>query len=185
MTTFWKLVFNLALINAFVYATELESPSPTNWGEWQAYEHCPEGTFAFGMQLKTEESQGAFTDDTALNGLKFFCGQIHDQEIMGTNATEIIPSAISSKSHGWGSWGKTFNFTQNKIAVGFQMRNEASGGWLVDDTAANNMRLISNGGNVLEGDGMAWGDWTARTYCPTKMAFCGLSTQIYYSSGTG
>ncbi|OXA44707.1 uncharacterized protein LOC110857547 [Folsomia candida] len=173
----------------------IDSGSPTNWGEWFAFENCPPNTFVFGMQQKNHGEQGAFGEDTALNGVTFFCGpfeaSVENLTVVkafedGNGTEPIVHTAITSQFHDWGSWGKTSNCSKYEIATGFQMRFEPSGGWFVDDTAANNLRLYCNGRKFeyLEGDGTSWGGWAQGQWCPAKMAMCGISTQVYYSSGT-
>ena len=34
---------------------------------------CPSGSFIYGAQVRYEDYQGTWTDDTALNGLKILC----------------------------------------------------------------------------------------------------------------
>jgi hypothetical protein len=164
----------------------IKSPSPTNWGTWGSSDNCPTGTFVFGMQLKSQVSHSAFIDETALNGLRMFCKESSLEDYnSGKNPSEAIVTSISSSVHTDGSWKGTYNCSNGGIATGFQMRNEGSGGFLVDDTAANNVRLFCDGNkrDFIEGDGTSFGQWTGAQHCPPRTGFCGIKTQIY--TGTG
>jgi len=49
---------------------------------------------------------------------------------------------------------------------------------LADDTAANNLRVICSGGQILDGEGLTFGDWTAERHCPRQHYVCGIKTQV-------
>jgi len=152
----------------------LNSPQITNWGDWHDWGYCSEGNYTTGMQLKTESYQGAFSEDTALNGLKFFCCKIGDQ----CDQDEVIASGQGDH----GSFGN--KYFCDGVATGFQMRSEKGQTVFADDTAGNNMRFLCNGDNtdVVEGDGLNFGDWTHAQECFKKQGICGLSTQVEKSS---
>ena len=48
------------------------SLSGASWGEWSG--ECPLGTAVAGIQTIYEPYQGEFSDDTAVGGIKMFCG---------------------------------------------------------------------------------------------------------------
>ena len=48
------------------------SLSGASWGEWSG--ECPLGTAVAGIQTVYEPYQGEFSDDTAVGGVKMFCG---------------------------------------------------------------------------------------------------------------
>jgi hypothetical protein len=151
----------------------LTSPQVTNWGTWHEWEFCPNGTFVVGMQLKTESYQGAFKDDTSLNGVKFFCDVIDSKK-------DTI--AIASGIDDFGSFGNKY-FCEG-ISTGFQLKSEKSQTVFADDTAANGLRLYCNGGpEYKEGDGERFGDWTTAQECFTKQGICGIQTQVETNHG--
>jgi len=154
----------------------LTSPQVTNWGEWKDWEFCPLDSYVVGMQIKNLGYQGIFKDDTALNGIKFYCDTI------GSNTNEVT---IASGTDEWGSFGREFYC--EGVATGFQLRSEKPQSFLADDSAANNLRLYCNQKKeeFLEGDGLDFGDWTATQHCFTKQAICGIQTQVETDHGSG
>jgi len=126
------------------------------------------------MQLKTEAYRGVFADDTALNGIKFYCSEVGFR-----NQNVSIGSGVNHR----GSFGKD-SFCEG-VATGFQLRSEAYQTVFADDTAANNLRLFCNdrrdGG--IESDGLGFGDWTAPQECFSKQAICGIQTQVEMEHG--
>jgi hypothetical protein len=154
----------------------LSSPQVTNWGEWKEWEYCPQDSYVVGMQLKTEAYAGVFSDDSALNGIKFYC------DVIGSQKNEI---SIASGTDEWGSFGREY-FCEG-VSTAFQLRSEKSQSFLADDTAANNLRLYCNGhdADYLEGDGTEFGDWTQTQKCFTKQAICGIQTQVETNHGSG
>jgi len=148
----------------------LESPILTYWGDYHPWENCSEGEYVFGMQLKNHEYQGPFYDDTALNGIRFFCGP--------PGWTEITES-IESGSEFYGVWGQQFLCPTGGYISGFQLRSEEDQN-LLDDSAANNLRMFCNGeqSSYMQGDGLDFGVFTTARHCPAGQAFCGISTQV-------
>lgn len=49
-----------------------QPPSSTSWGEWGDWEYCPEGTYAFAFQQKSE-SYRQWGDNSANNAIKLYC----------------------------------------------------------------------------------------------------------------
>lgn len=136
--------------------------------------YCPNGTVAQGFQLKTEPYRGALIDDTALNGVRFYCG------------SPLNPSTIqiTSTVGSWGEWGNLYTCGAGSI-VGFQLRVEAFG--VVDDeTATNNARFFCSNmdqGSFIEGDGLTFGSWRGSVRCPNGQAICGVQTQVQADRG--
>jgi len=180
----------------------LRSPRLTNWGSWADYVSvCPDGEFVVGMQLKTDafhgnHHNGAVADNTALNGIKFFCSSqpiILNESTMPPTFTsrngtiihtyELI--SIQNEVQKWGRWGSPFYCLRGGYALGFQMRSHkpldsgAGFGFKFDDVGACNLRLFCSTGEILHGDGRnEWGVWTNIQSCPTGQALCSLRTQI-------
>ncbi|KAG2425893.1 hypothetical protein HYH02_014894 [Chlamydomonas schloesseri] len=44
-----------------------------DYGSWSAWAACPASQYICGLQVKTQPAQGIFGDDTAVNGLRFYC----------------------------------------------------------------------------------------------------------------
>ena len=152
--------------------TTLESPKVTNWGSWGGWEYCPAGTYVTGMQLKTEYYQGAFSDDSGLNGVRFYCGPV------GGNSDLDHPISSTVGPDG----GFNLQYLCAGPANGFELRSEKDLGWFNDDTAASNLRLYCDG-SYKEGDGVSWGSWTGVQACPAKSAICALRTQVEPTNG--
>lgn len=148
------------------------SPRVTDFGTWGSWEYCPQGKFVNGFQLKTEPHVGSLPteDDTSLNAVKLFCGPI------GSTPNENL--FITSKQGPWGKWGNIFPCVDNSTAIGIQLRVEGPQGPVIDDTGANNMRLLCSDLLNHEGDGMIWGRWRNPSICPRKSAICGLRTLV-------
>lgn len=140
------VLFLASTFSSFGQDVVLEAPSPTNWGDWGRYENCPESNFISGMQLKTESSQGAFSDDTALNGVKFFCHHFQAEEELSsfqqTSYNSSIITPITSDFHNWGSWGSEYHCGEFEMATGFQMRFEPSQTIFSDDTAGMSQTIF-------------------------------------------
>lgn len=176
-------IFNLILLSYFfldgeinAQSLELRSPKVTDWGDWHLFDDCPDGTYVVGMQLRTHLYQGAFADDSALNGIKFFCDNL------GNKSTQVT---IVSGEETYGSYGN--EYFCDGVATGFQLRSEKYQTIFADDTAANNLRLFcnANSSTVLEGDGLDFGDWTDPQGCFKRQALCGYSSQIDHDLKSG
>lgn len=173
----FALLFVLIFVaTCFADPIILTSPQVTNWGSWQTWEYCPNGSYVVGMQLKTESYQGGFKDDSSLNGIKFYC------DVIGSKKSDVY---IASGQDQWGSFGN--NFFCDGIATGFQLKSESSQTVFADDTAANNLRLYCNGkdSEFVEGDGGRFGSFTAPQQCFKKQSICGLQTQVETNHGSG
>jgi len=151
----------------------ITSPPVTNWGAWNPFQHCPEGTLAKGFQLLVQPSQGIIIDDTALNGVKLFCGYPTDIE------TVNITSGVGIH----GTWGRVFSCGGGYV-YGFQLRVEHNG--IDDETATNNVRIFCTNAEpevFIEGDGTTWGTWGDVKKCARTQGFCGIQTQIQPDQG--
>lgn len=181
-----SILILLLLVEQFpkvVSQTVLESKPVTNWGVWGTFDNCTAGTFVQAFQLKTEAYQGS-GDDTALNGIRFYCG---------VRNSGSYTSVITSTEGGWGTWGSVFScgFGRGDI-YGFQLNVEPyreSG----DDTATNNLRVFCSNDNnpandFVQGDGQNFGLWSPTEdirRCLPGQAFCGLQTQVEVYQGDG
>jgi len=157
-------------------AQHIVSPPVTDWGDWGYFDNCPNGTAARGFQLKTEPFKGPLVDDTALNAIRFFCGNPLDPN------TRIITSALGS----WGIWGNTYACGQDGFIVGFQLRVERPG-LVQDETATNNARFICSNmedpNNYIEGDGLNFGSWGRCRDAIKGMPFAGSKLRFSQIEG--
>jgi hypothetical protein len=160
-----RLFFILAIGVFGINGVWIESPKITNWGEWGQAEYCNASEFVYGFRLKVQQDQGIL-DDTALNAIELHCVKTI------TGPRTIIKSKEGIK----GAWGTVKECAGTSYAVGFEMRTEPV--QVIDNTAGNNMRLYCSDNNVLEGNGMSWGDWTGALFCPSNMKICGLRVQV-------
>jgi len=176
----FQLLTVLLLTTTVLSETILTSPPLTNWGSWYDWDNCTDDdTYVVGMRLKVEAPQGMFSDDTAVNGVRFYCRNINT--FNGTWS-----KVVESKSDVWGSWGNDIICHSGRIATGFQMRTQPSQS-ILDDSAANNLRLFcGNDRNFpLPGNGHDSGTWTEAQHCENKQALCGLATQVETNHGSG
>lgn len=167
------LILVLVLLGQNVIAENLNITSPpvTDWGEWGVFQKCPEESRAQGFQLKTEEYQGMLVDDSALNGVRLFCGDPFN------DTTPSITSSVGDN----GNWGTVYSCYPGNI-VGFQLRVEPferSG----DETATNNMRVFcsqyEDESRFIEGDGLnEFGEWGETMRCAENQGVCGIQTQV-------
>jgi len=170
-----KTVLSILAILAVASAQDilLESPRTTNWGSWGELEMCPPGSFVYGMRLKVQPYQGTFTDDSALNGIELLC-------ISPAKRTQILKafSVVKSRVGHKGNTGDVLECPEPGFATGFQLRSERDQGWYADDSAANDLRLFCSTGEVVNGNGLGYGDWTAERRCPRGLQLCGIRTQV-------
>ncbi|KAK7067432.1 Vitelline membrane outer layer protein 1, partial [Halocaridina rubra] len=61
----------------------------TQWGFWGETHVCPNGSYAYGIDLRLEEEQGLFDDDTSVNALMLHC-----QTPNGTHTGEVTSSQM-------------------------------------------------------------------------------------------
>jgi hypothetical protein len=136
-------------------------------------DHCPNGTFVRGFQLKTEPAKGALIDDTAGNAVRLYCGDPFD---------DTTPTVISSEGD-FGFWGSIFACPPGSYINGFALRVEQNG--IDDETATNNIRFFCNTfpDDPIDGDGLAFGIWRETVKCSSTEALCALQTQVQPSQG--
>lgn len=139
------------------------------------WEYCPPGSFVTGMQLHVQSPQGLFKDDRSLTGIRLFCNHYG---VKGDNFT--IKSSLDTV----GYWGTKYYC--RGMMTGFQLRSEPYRSFLVDDTAANNLRMFCDGDKVSfkQGDGNSFGSWTSKQLCEPNEAICGISTQVDWSNSS-
>ena len=136
------------------------------WGNWGKAALCPAGEFVYGYSLKSEPDQHG-GDDTALNGIRLFCGPY-------TNATSKRTMKTSLEGP-WGDWLDPEDCGRYPV-IGFDMKIEGDqhGG---DDTAANELRLFCMKGKRYI-HAKTWGEWTDPLICPKEMAVIGFKTRV-------
>ncbi|KAI5612878.1 vitelline membrane outer layer protein 1, partial [Silurus asotus] len=142
-----------------------------SWGVWGNPEKCPSGTYATGFSLKVQPYQGFWVDDTALNGIALHCS-----EPIGNNGIVGPFTTIKSSEGSWGSWTQNV-WCPNGVLTAFQLQVE-SYQWLLDDSAATNIRFICTGNQVLEGSGMNWGYWGSWSTVCAENGICGIQTKV-------
>ncbi|XP_027034973.2 vitelline membrane outer layer protein 1 homolog [Tachysurus fulvidraco] len=147
------------------------------WGTWGISEKCPTGTYATGFSLKVQPYQGIWTDDTALNAISLHCSKpIGPSGIVGSYST--ISSAVGS----WGSWTQPL-WCRSGVLKAFQLQVQSYQGWLIDDSAANNVRFQCSGSQVLQGAGMNWGTWGSWSSLCGGTGICGIRTRVESPQG--
>lgn len=161
------LIFVAIIATSQVSSVVISSPQITNWGTWGPWQYCPPGTFAESFQLNTE-ARLLVGDDTALNGIRLFCGDPKKPD------TAVITSSVGQ----FGEWGKVYNCNPG-VLDGFQLRVEPAQG-SGDDTATNNARFFcsSNPTGFIEGDGLSFGEWSTAQHCFNNQGICGIRTQV-------
>lgn len=153
------------------------------WGSWEAcYHYCPEGSFAYGLRLKSEPSLGSGGDDTALNGVKLRCWNPSTGAFVREEAAAESP------------WGEYLDYAEcsawSEPLAGGQMRIEASQGG-GDDTSANELigwchdPQLSSGPLITPPTHTHWGTLGSIRSCPIGSAVCGVRTKREPSLGGG
>ncbi|XP_016160910.1 PREDICTED: vitelline membrane outer layer protein 1 homolog [Ficedula albicollis] len=85
---------------------------------------------------------------------------------------------LKSPPRSFGSWGQPEFCPPGQILVSFRLRVEVSQG-LWDDTGATDMAVMCSEGSVLEGGGLAsgdWGDWSQS--CAMACGICGIRSRV-------
>lgn len=146
-----------------------------NWGTWDSCaRYCPEGSFAYGLSLKSEASVG-IDDDTALNGIKLNCN----------NRTSGAWTAnVTSSIGAWGSWQAVAMCPSIDAPLSSgNMLLESSKG-IGDDTSANRIQTTCTNGTVVTPAAQTnWGTWRGKVSCPVGTGVCGLRTRVEASQG--
>ncbi|KAM5172258.1 vitelline membrane outer layer protein 1 homolog [Mantella aurantiaca] len=133
-------------------------------GEWGIIDVCPEGTVATGFSLKVEDEQGWDKDDSALNGITLYCTKINSQAVV---------KEIKSSEGAFGSQGSNF-FCKNGYLVSFSLRVEHT---VHDNTAANNIKFLCSDSEILEGDGLKWGNY-GKYSDKCLFGICSITTRV-------
>lgn len=135
----------------------------------QCGKFCPAGSFAYGMDLRSQASQGT-GDDLALTGIALAC---HDR------VTGVFTGWITSQTTSVGSWwdpALACPNTGTPLTKG-QLKHVAPVG-SGDDKAATRARGWCGDGTLLEPDiaaGTGWGTWLNTAQCPSGQAVCGIN----------
>ncbi|XP_052009372.1 vitelline membrane outer layer protein 1-like [Xyrauchen texanus] len=161
------------------YISVMTVSNGMHWGSWGQEEMCPTGTYAAGFSLKVEGTQGD-GDDTALNGIRLHCIDPSRNSEYSHKHYSTVQSEVGS----WGTW-TNIKWCSSGFLKTFQLRVEQSQG-KGDDTAANNIRFTcSNSGEILDGSGLMWGDWSDWSYTCQGKGICGIKTRIELPQGSG
>ena len=51
----------------------MDFANTVRWGEWSEPMYCPANHYVCGLAQKAEPGRGSGTDDTAVNGIAFYC----------------------------------------------------------------------------------------------------------------
>ncbi|XP_062255346.1 vitelline membrane outer layer protein 1 homolog isoform X2 [Platichthys flesus] len=153
------------------YTSELTVPNGQRWGTWRGPEMCPDQYFAIGFRDRVERSQGK-GDDTSLNGIRLICSKDGDQSSTTT---------VQSHPGPWGDWSQP-QYCASGVLTSFQLRVEGLQG-NGDNTAANNIRFRCSNGHVLEGSGLAWGQYGQWSQDCVNGGICGIETKVEAPQG--
>ncbi|CAM2705819.1 unnamed protein product [Rotaria socialis] len=157
-------------------------PDVGEFGDFQDYEYCPEGSWAYGFRQRVEFFQ--FTrDDTALNAIRLHCRK-HDGTITGN---------ISSFEGYWGSWSNSaYCGDVNGVYMFYAaFKIEDYRGPSIDDTSANDFRSQCWNGTVVSNNalhasnGNMFGTWKRSDACNKGSAICGISSKFDKPQGEG
>ena len=162
----------IQLINGENVRDLVNSTKVTDFGVFGEFEDCPDDTLVIGFQLKVETRRPSRFDNTALNGITFFCGN------PGTK--ESVLNATSSEGR-FGSY-RDAQYCPT-YAVGFRLKSQSYQGAFTDDVAAVNLKLICADGTEIEGydeDDNVYPDakYSEPLRCKEGKAICGLQTQV-------
>ncbi|XP_026868077.2 vitelline membrane outer layer protein 1 homolog [Electrophorus electricus] len=149
------------------YSSLLTVPNGEQFGLWTWPEMCPDNFFAVGFSLRVETNQYG-GDDTALNGIRLFCGQNGDRSFLYT---------VESNTGYFGEWTDP-QWCPSGTLVSFQLRVETHRGMFGDDTAVNNIRFRCSSNPTLEGQGMPWGDYSHWSPECSEGGICGIETKM-------
>merc|ERR1711872_36345 len=154
------------------HTTEIIPHANTDWGTWGPPDYCPVDSFAQGFQLKVEWDsfkQRPRMDDTALNAIKLYC----------TYADGRSAGSVESYVGPYGHWGETTSCDGNgNWLAEAQFKSEPPSSW--DDTAGNNLNMACLDGEVRNGNGEHWGEWSGWVGCPSGTAVCGLKNKVEF-----
>jgi hypothetical protein len=152
------------------------------WGSWAgSFSLCPEGSLAYGVNLKSEASLGGSADDSGLNAVSLHCYDKTSGAFKGY--------AVSSEGP-WGSWhpnGVFCSGVTNPIVSGNLLVEDPQGS-IADDTSANGLRVKCRSTPTTEQtvpSYTSWGSYRGIKTCPSGTAVCGIRTRLEANQGTG
>ena len=91
--------YDILGIDLLVAASAIIEPAWTqDWGSWGSWSKCPPAHFVEAVRVKVESYQGAFYDDSALNGIRLLCS--NGQELSSREGPDGQWSSWTSSSHG-------------------------------------------------------------------------------------
>ncbi|KAE8620551.1 hypothetical protein XENTR_v10010323 [Xenopus tropicalis] len=134
------------------------------WGVWGPLEECPRGCVAKKFSLKIQEN---VLDDTALNGIRLHCSKY--------NSTDEV-STVTSTVAAYGNWCRPYSCEKGFFNA-FSLRVEPHQGYLLDDTAANNIKFKCSGKGEVEGPGLKWGSYGPWSQT-CEFGICGIMTKV-------
>jgi hypothetical protein len=153
-----------------------------NWGNWAGcFDMCPPGSFAYGVDMRSEAPRGSGVDDTSVNAISLWC---HNR------STGSHTEWVESSMQGWGSWLGPPTYcsnTQTDPIVSGNLRLEAPQG-SGDDTSANGLKISCKNSPGIEQTVLAntgWGSFRGRVSCPAGTAVCGIKTRVEAFQGSG
>ena len=170
-------VYNTKLDGSIIPSANFSAGHSTdgNTGGWGPAGECPSGQYVYGYRLRSEGSQGWWSDDTALNDVEMYCSS------NGSNGW----TTIKSSGKGWGSWGGQAFCGAGNPVTGFTMKIEGNQGG-GDDTGANDIRLYcQSGAQISAGSRTSWGNWTGTVSCPAGKKVSGIITRVQGNQGGG
>ena len=64
---------DLEIVDPRVVGDRREFANTVRWGKWSVPAYCPTNHYVCGLAQKAEPGRGSGTDDTAVNGIAFYC----------------------------------------------------------------------------------------------------------------
>ena len=170
----------LTYCNKFDWNTQLDANLNEGlYGEWKTKVMCPKGQFMNGANIKLEKSQGIYSDDTAMNGLKIKC-------TLPTAAAQN--SEVMVEEGKWGDW-QQWLINTDLFVCGGQVRFDStlSGS---DATALNGLALKfckiqydSTGYITIEETNQGY--WLNPVKGPEGQYACGIALRSHAYQGKG
>ncbi|XP_071537831.1 vitelline membrane outer layer protein 1-like [Panulirus ornatus] len=136
------------------------------WGLWGPVEFCEAGSFAHAFEVKYEKYSS--TDDTAVNGVKLYCGTTSDHD------TGYVTSTVGQ----YGNW-QGMRVCDKGFLTGMRANVLESQGLLHDDVAVENVEMRCAASNetiigVQATEKFPLGKWSVWSECPIGSMVCGL-----------
>ncbi len=147
----------------------------TNWGRWLPSVYCRPGSYVAAFRQRVEAKQGS-GDDTAMNGVDFFCRTASGVWTDYLNPWEGLWGSRSGWSYGSTAQGP-FKSAELKVE-----ESKDSG----DDTSANGVRFKTVSGAMrTASNDQKWGYWRAPGRCEPNEAICGVGVRVEAHIGAG